>query len=209
VALAYQHQVISNITGKPVRLSIKPIRLVLTGQITSKHLREVKHDVIHIKVPHLSNIFDNVCFTSILSNSQSDHATFVDAPINDIMIPNVEISFEGDNLLVSNKINSGCIDQCTVKIRKADSSNILSFKFSPLLLPKVLSTWIVCGHSGIKTRKPKMKSNLIVDANVVITYKVSDPKNPSKSRTEWIGQKSEPFVCLTLKPFIPKNRLKR
>jgi hypothetical protein len=27
--------------------------------------------------------------------------------------------------------------------------------------------------------------------------------------TEWIGQKSKPFVCSTLKPFIPKNRLKK
>jgi hypothetical protein len=96
-----------------------------------------------------------------------------------------------------------------VKIRKADSSNILAFKFSPSLLPKVLSTWNACGHYGIKTRKPKVKSNLIVDANVVITSKVSGPKNSSKGMTEWIDQKSTPFVCSTLKPFIPKNRLKK
>jgi hypothetical protein len=118
----------------------------------------VRHDAIHIRVPCLSNIFDKVCFTSILLNSQSDHVSFVDAPISDIMIPNVERSIEGDNLLVSNKINSGCINQCTVKIRKADNSNILAFKFSPSLLPKVLSTWIVCGHSRIKTRKVKVKA---------------------------------------------------
>jgi hypothetical protein len=48
--------------------SIKPVRLVLTGQTTAKHLREVKLDVIHVKVPRVSNIFDKVCFTSILSN---------------------------------------------------------------------------------------------------------------------------------------------
>jgi hypothetical protein len=67
-----------------------------------------------------------------------------------------------------------------VKIRKADSSNILAFQFSPSLLPKVLSTWIACGHYGIKTKKPKVKSKLITDANVDITSKVSGPKDPSK-----------------------------
>jgi hypothetical protein len=73
-----------------------------------------------------------------------------------------------------------------VKIRKANDSNILAFKLSPSLLPKVLSTWIACGHSRIKTRKPKVKSNLIADVDVVITSKASGPKNPSKGMTEWI-----------------------
>jgi hypothetical protein len=169
----------------------------------------VKHDVVHIKVPRLSNIFDKVCFTSILSNSQSDHISLVDASINNIIMHNVEGSIKGDNLLVSNKTSSDGIDQCTVKIRKADGSNILVFKLSPSLLPKVLSTWIACGHYGIKTRKPKVKSNLIVDADIVITSKASGPKNPSKGMTKWIGQKSEPFVCSALKSFIPKNQLKK
>jgi hypothetical protein len=169
----------------------------------------VKHDVIHIKVPRPSNIFDKVCFTSILSNSQYDHISLVDASINNIIMHNVERSIEGDNLLVSNKMSSGFIGQCTMKIRKADGSNIIVFKLSPSLLPKVLSTWIACGHSGIKIRKPKVKSNLIADADVVITSKVSSPKTPSKGMTEWIGQKSEPFVCSALKPFIPKNQLKK
>jgi hypothetical protein len=55
----------------------------------------VKHDVIHIKVPRLSNIFDKVHFTSILSNSQFDHVSFINAPISDIIIPNVERSIKG------------------------------------------------------------------------------------------------------------------
>jgi hypothetical protein len=188
--------------------SIKPVRLVSTGQLATRSRREVKHCAIHIRVPCLANIFDKVCFTSILSNFQSNHVSFVDAPISDIMIPNVERLIEGDNLLVSNKINSGCIGQCTVKIRKADSSNILALKFFPSLLPKVLSTWIACGHSEIKTRKPKVKSILIVDANVDITSKVSGPKDPSKDMAEWIDQKSEPFACIALK-LIPKNQLKK
>jgi hypothetical protein len=91
----------------------------------------VKHVVIHIKVPCLSNIFDKVRFTSILSNSQSDHISLVDASINNIIMHNVERSIEGDNLLVSNKMRSDCISQYTMKIRKVDGSNILTFKFSP------------------------------------------------------------------------------
>jgi hypothetical protein len=164
----------------------------------------VKHDVIHIKVPCLSNIFDKMCFTSNLSNSQSDHISLVDASIHNTIMHNVERSIEGDNLLVSNKTSSDCIGQCTMKIRKADDSNIFAFKLSPSLLPKILSTWIACSHSGIKTRKPKVKSNLVADADVVITSKVLGPKNPSKGMTEWIGQKSEPFVYSSLKPFIPR-----
>jgi hypothetical protein len=137
----------------------------------------VKHDVIHIKVPHLSNIFDKVRFTSILSNSQSDHISLVDTSINNTIIHNVERLIEGDNLLVSNKMSSDYIGHCTIKIRKADGSNIFAFKLSPSLLPKVLSTRVACGHSEIKIRKPKVKSNLIiVDADVVITSKVSIPK---------------------------------
>jgi hypothetical protein len=87
---------------------------------------------------------------------------------------------KGDTLLISNKMNSECIDQCTMKIRKTDNSDILAFKFSPSLLPKVLSTWIAYGHYRIKTRKPKVKSNLIADANVVITSKVPAQKNQAK-----------------------------
>jgi hypothetical protein len=83
--------------------SIKPVRPVLIGETPAKRCREVKHDVIRIRVPHLSNIFDKVHFTSILSNSQSDHVSSIDAPISDIMIPNVERLIEGDNLLVSNE----------------------------------------------------------------------------------------------------------
>jgi hypothetical protein len=90
--------------------SIKLARPVLTGQATVKRLREVKHNVIHIKVPCLSNIFDKVCFTSILSNSQSDHISLVDASINNTIMHNVERSIEGDNLLVGNKTSSDCID---------------------------------------------------------------------------------------------------
>jgi hypothetical protein len=82
----------------------------------------------------------------------------VDASINNTIMHNAETSIEGDNLLVTNKTSSDCISQCTMKIRKVDGSNIFVFKLSPSLLPKVLSIWIACGHSVIKTRKSKMKA---------------------------------------------------
>jgi hypothetical protein len=96
----------------------------------------VKHDVIHIKVPRLTNILDKVSFTSILPNSQSDHISLVDASINNTIMHNVERSIEGDNLLVSNKMNSDCIGQCTMKIRKVNGSNILAFKFFSIIVAK-------------------------------------------------------------------------
>jgi hypothetical protein len=91
--------------------SINPVRPVLTGQTAAKHLREMKHDDIHTKVPRLSNILDKVRFTSILSNSQYDHISLVDASINNTIMHNVERSIEGDNLLVYNKMSSDCISQ--------------------------------------------------------------------------------------------------
>jgi hypothetical protein len=87
--------------NNPSDWSIKPVRPISGGQPAMRRHLEVKHDAIHIRVPRLSNVFNKVCFTSILSNSQSDHVSFVDAPISDIMIPNVEISIEGDNLLLA------------------------------------------------------------------------------------------------------------
>jgi hypothetical protein len=113
---------------------------VSTYQTAAKRPREVKHDVIHIKVPCLFNIFDKVRFTSILSNSQSDHVSLVDAPIGNLIMHNFERSIEGNNLLISNKMNSECIDQCTIKIRKADSSNILAFKCDVPPLSKDVSS---------------------------------------------------------------------
>jgi hypothetical protein len=47
--------------------------------------QEVKCDIIHIKVPRFSNVFDKVCFTS---NSQSDRIFSVNLFISDSIINN-------------------------------------------------------------------------------------------------------------------------
>ena len=97
--------------------------------------QEEKHDIIHIKVPRLSKIFDKVCCTSNLFNSQSDHMVLVDASSSKIIVSNPRRSIEEGNLLASSRVISDVIGQCIVKIRKADNSNILAFKIAPSSLP--------------------------------------------------------------------------
>ena len=77
--LACQQKVISSNSGKTgltgsINRSDRPIKDMTVGC----H-QEEKHDIIHIKVPCLSKIFDKVCCTSNLFNSQSDHMVLVDA----------------------------------------------------------------------------------------------------------------------------------
>src|SRR6185437_4154217 len=57
--------------------SSRPIRPVPAGSATGGHLEE-RHDIIHIKVPRLSSIFDKLRFSSNLPNSRSDHMISVD-----------------------------------------------------------------------------------------------------------------------------------
>jgi hypothetical protein len=90
------------------------------------------------------------------------------------------------NLLASNGIISDSIGQYIVKIRKADNSNILAFKFAPSSLLKFFSTWYACGHFGFKNKKAKLRSVV---------------KTTRKGIAEWF-EKSRPFVCLTLKTTI-------
>jgi hypothetical protein len=54
----------------------------------------VKHDVIRIKVPRLTNIFDKVRLTSVLSNSHSDHISLVDASINNTIVTSVVFTID-------------------------------------------------------------------------------------------------------------------
>jgi len=103
--------------------------------------QEEKHDIIHIKVPRLSNIFDEVRFASNLPNSKSNRMVSVDTSTCDMIVSNLRRSIEEGNLLASNKIISDSIGQCIVKIRKADNSDILAFKLTPASLPNFCSTW--------------------------------------------------------------------
>ena len=77
--LACQHKVISSSSGMTgLTGSIHWCDRSMTDTTVGCH-QEEKHDIIHINVPRLSNIFDKVCYTSKLFNSQSDHMVLVDA----------------------------------------------------------------------------------------------------------------------------------
>jgi hypothetical protein len=164
--------------------------------------QEEKCDIIHIKVPRLSNVFDKVCFTS---NSQSDHIFLVNSFISDSIINNSKRSIE-DDLLVSGSIPLDSTSQCIVKIKKADHKNTLTFKFSTSSLSKFLSTWCAYGYSRLKSKK-KPRAIVKSDANTVINFKASGMRSAKKGIAEWVGEKFEPFVCLALKPSPQKHRL--
>ena len=128
----------------------------------------------------------------------------VDASTSDMIMSNPRRSIEKGNLLASNKTISDSIGQCIMKIRKADNSNILAFKLAPSSLPKIFSKWFTCGHFGSKSKKPKSKSIVKSDDDIVISSKASDMRSTRKGIAEWINEKSEPFVCSALKPFPQK-----
>ena len=166
-------------------------------------------DMIRVKPPRLSSTFNKVKLTSALPSSQSDHVSSVDKSISDIILHNSERSIEIVNLLVNNKMVSKGIGRCSIRIRKADNSNMLTFKFDPSLLPKFLSTWFVCGNPKSKRRKPKMTCVEKADDNILASSKSSCQETTSKCMAEWICEKSEPFVCPALKPSPQKDRLKK
>ena len=159
--LACQQKVISSNSGKTgLTGSINRSDRSMEDTTVGCH-QEEKHDIIHIKVPRLSKIFDKICCTSNLFNSQSDHMVSVDASSSKIIVSNPRRSIEEGNLLASSRIISDSIGQCIVKIRKADNSDILAFKLTPASLPKIFSTWFTCGYSRIKSKKPIPKSIVI------------------------------------------------
>ena len=133
--LACQQKVISSNSGKTgLTSSINRSDRAMKDMTVGCH-HEEKHDVIHIKVPRLSKIFDKVCCTTNLFNSQSDHMVSVDASSSKIIASNPRRSIEEGNLLASSRVISDVIGQCIVKIRKADNRNILEFKIAPSSLP--------------------------------------------------------------------------
>ena len=96
-----------------------------------------------------------------------------------------------------------------MKIRKDDNSNILAFKLTPQSLPKIFSTWFTCGHSRIKSKKPKPKSIVKSNYDIVISSKASDMRSTRKGIAGWIDDKSELFICSALKPSPQKHRLEK
>jgi hypothetical protein len=136
--LACRREVISSKPGRPGLTGPKTWsdRLIQTVTVGC-HLE--KYDIIHIKVPHPSNLFDKVCFSS---NSQSDPVFAINSCTSDAIVNN-SISIKDGSLLASNSIPSDSISQCIVKIKKADHKNTLTFKFSTSSLSKFF-LFMVC-----------------------------------------------------------------
>ena len=96
-----------------------------------------------------------------------------------------------------------------MKIKRDDNSNTLAFKITPSSLPKNFSKWFTRGHSGIKSKKPKLKSIVESDDDVVISSKASDIRSTRKGIAEWINEESKQFICSALKPSPQKHRLEK
>ena len=47
------------------------------------------------------------------------------------------------------------------------------------------------------------------DDDIVISSKASDMRNTRKGIAKWINEKSEPFICLALKPSPQKHHLEK
>ena len=71
------------------------------------------------------------------------------------------------------------------------------------------SAWFTCGLSGIKTKKPKLKSIVKSDDDILISSKALDMRRIRKGIAEWINEKSKPFVCSALKPSPQKYQLEK
>jgi hypothetical protein len=99
--------------------------------------------------------------------------------------------------------------QCIVKIKKVDHKNTLTFKFSTLSLLKFFSSWCTYGYSGLKSKKRKPRAIVKSNANIVVNSKASGMRSAKKGIAEWVDEKSEPFVCLSLKTSPQEHQLEK
>jgi hypothetical protein len=96
-----------------------------------------------------------------------------------------------------------------VKIKKANHKNTLTFKFSTSSVSKFFSSWCAYGYSGLECKRSKPRAIVKFDANLVINSKATGMGSANKGIAKWIDEKSEPFVCLALKPSPQKHRLEK
>ena len=86
--LACQQKVIFSSTGKTGLTSSINRSDQSIKDVNVRCHQEEKHDIIHIKVLRLSNIFDKVCCKSKLFDSQSDHMVSFHASSRNIIVSN-------------------------------------------------------------------------------------------------------------------------
>ena len=128
------------------------------------------------------------------------------------------------NLLVRNKIVTKHIGQYIVPFKETDSDLLLQPKLFPLLYLKFISNWVallisylaytwsqlrhVCSnYFRFRNLKPRLKSFGKTDASIVSYLRTSEKECEREFIAEWEDAKSEPFLCLTPKPFSQQDRL--
>ena len=128
------------------------------------------------------------------------------------------------NLLFSNKNFIEHIVQSIVPFIKTDSDLLLQPKFSPLLYQNFISNWVAllvsylaCTWSQLRhvysnyfrfgNLKPRSNSFEKSDANIISYPKTPEIEWKTQCIAEWEDSKSEPFVCLSSKPFNHQDRL--
>ena len=107
---------------------------------------------------------------------------------------------------------------------KTDNDLLLPPKLSVFLCLKFISSWVallilylactwsqlrhVCSkYFRFRNLKPRLKSFGKTDASIVSYLRTLENECEREFIAEWEDAKSEPFVCLTPKPFSQKDRL--
>jgi hypothetical protein len=96
-----------------------------------------------------------------------------------------------------------------LKLKRLIIKKTLTFKFSTSSLSKFFSSWCTYGYSGFKSKKSKSRAIVKSDAHIVTNFKASGKRSAKKGIAEWVDEKSEPLVCLALKPSPQKHRLEK
>ena len=122
------------------------------------------------------------------------------------------------NLSVSNQIVTKHTGQHIAPFRKTDCEKLLQPRLSPLLYLKLIYNWVallisylaytwsqlrhVCSnYFRFRNIKPRLNSFEKTDANIISYPKTSEIECKTQCIAEWGDSESEPFVCLTSKPF--------
>ena len=128
------------------------------------------------------------------------------------------------NLFVSNKIVTEHIGQPIAPFIKTDTDLLLQSMLSSFLYLKFVSTWVALlvsylayswsqlrhacsNYFCFRNRKPRLDSFQRTNASIISYPMTSVKECKIKIIAEWGDTKSEPFVCLTQKPFSQQDRL--
>ena len=116
------------------------------------------------------------------------------------------------------------IGQTIAPFIKTDNDLLLWPKLSPLLYLKFISSWVallisylactlsqlrhVCSkYFCIRSLQPRLISFEKSDANIISYPKTPEIEWKTQCISEWEDSKSEPFICLSSKPFTQQDRL--